>query len=177
VIIHAGVIDCTPRCMKLWESELLNINNSVSHFSRKYIKKFISRHHAFISSRRNITHTSESAFQKQFRCIVNLVKDFSQYLLVVGILPPGKYLKKQCPGFMKKREIYNQILFKELSRIENSFFYLMDEIEQDIDEYLLEDGVHFNARGHDYLYNTLKPDIDSIVCKGFKRRYSLGGAQ
>jgi len=141
IIMQCGIVDCTPRVLKHYESKIL-IKLKLSFILTKKVKLFIRKY-------RNLRYVKE----EQFRINVNKIKSLfnPSSFMSIGILPPPLEHENKVKGIQKIVKSYNSILDEITDLIETTDFPKNG---------LIDDYVHMNKIGHEYIFNKIKKEIE-----------------
>ncbi|GGE10737.1 hypothetical protein [Psychroflexus salis] len=145
VILQVGIVDCVPRFMSRLE---LDISYSLGNLGKK-IRAFCNK--KSIRKYRKISYVNENEFKS------NLIKFKSHFenskIIVLGIIPAADEYEKLVPGVKDKIENYNHIIF-------NTFKNVIKTDNVVLQNGLMSDQHHLNAKGHNILFNQIIKVID-----------------
>jgi hypothetical protein len=142
VIMQSGIVDCAPRALTKFESELFN----KFRLTRKFLKFYLTKNKIEqLRKKRNKTYTSIQDFEKYLNLFI---KEFGDKLFLIGIVPGSESYEKSVPGVIKNIEKYNNVIRDKLS---SNFISLEDFSQEDI----MSDYIHLSKTGHQHLFNKI----------------------
>jgi lysophospholipase L1-like esterase len=116
---------------------------------------------------------SPEQFKQDFSDLSNKLNAFFDEIIVIGFpIHDEKKVSPKINPFNQRKSYFSNartLLFnKEMEHIckENNFNYIDLEItspKEWVENYLYDDGLHLNQKGHDYTFGKIKPCIDSVL--------------
>lgn len=149
VVIQLGIVDCVPRYFTSREHKLIS---KVPHVFRTHLIRVLkslrsqSPRRAYVS-RTKFRQNLESFFGRK-----------SGSIYYVKILSPGKKFESRNPLAYQSINAYNTVL-DELATVYTNV-KIIEVDSSKVDELTLEDGYHFNKKGHLYLAELIAESID-----------------
>jgi len=105
---------------------------------------------------------STEKFRSNLKKIINLAKKYSKKIVFIGTLPVDESLVDPIPWLLTHSyknefvEKYNEITKEVCKEEEVGFVEIYQEIIKTGYQKLLEDGVHGNALGHQFIFETVR---------------------
>lgn len=148
ILLHCGIVDCTPRAFGRIELEIIKKLRLFRVF-----KPFVR----LMRKYRGITYTPYRQFKKT---LINLKKRFEDIpIWAIGILPGCEEYEQIVPRVSQNILKYNEILKSETYFIDNSTFPR---------EGILSDYHHLNKTGQLILFQKLKSELKQWAGREFK---------
>jgi len=148
VVLHIGIVDAYPRPYP--QNAIFSfLKNKISIYIFD-IDKFLIKTGLYykLSDYYNFKVTDIKKFSKGIGDLLGYIK--ADRVIVVGIIRAHHQLRK-CKTVDREFEIYNSIL---KSNISDKVHYIdLSELSED---YVLPDGYHLNAKGHQYLFDVIQ---------------------
>lgn len=153
VILQLGIVDCAPRLIKENSFEAKVINRMPEALRKVYLK-FVKITRKRSVNRAYVTPLKFTANLQNYleRCTsLNLKK-----VIVIKICYPDKKMLAQNPDIGQAVEIYNTI-FDQFALKYHLVkpIHPLDSRRYDVE--IFQDGYHPNIRGHELIYQDLKP--------------------
>lgn len=150
IIAEFGIVDACRRALKRWEMSIISHIPGID----KQVKKFCSKHHYNLSSKRNIHHCNLDEFQNIVRAISKIPQEF----YFISIAPAGQEMREKAYNVDKDIVDYNNSV-----KMIDGVHWINPFEGIEASTFLLEDGHHLNAVGHsivfDFINNILKEKI------------------
>lgn len=160
-VIHLGIVDCAPRIFTEYRKTLIEKWSSkrfVGRFFRYYIRKK-SKNRFKLTEKKLIVYTPPADFEKHLRSILQKILDHNpvEKVYFVNIAFPGPKMTSRTFGILEQIQKYNSLIFDIVAE-HKSIAELIDvfTLTKNQPDLLLEDGHHFDPRGHDYIARELK---------------------
>lgn len=143
IILQSGIVDCAPRSITKFESDIITRIPILS----KHIFQFIRKYSPKIRKIRSITYSSKNNFKKS---ILELKKIFPHSdFYCFGILLANSNYEVKVPGITLNIKMYNQIL----KSIFNEKYIDTSNINT---KCIMSDNIHLNKEGHKIIFSLLK---------------------
>lgn len=138
IVLQIGIVDCYPRSLTRFESQVFSRIPIFKHISKYFVKKFYKQ----LISTRNITYVN----QKDFKTNLKVIKSYFPNVqwLVVPIAPASDEYKKINPLIESNINKYNQILKENFSEDFLKNLYNTKHTQP----IFLDDNHHLSKYGH-----------------------------
>jgi|APSaa5957512535_1039671.scaffolds.fasta_scaffold38315_1 acyl-CoA thioesterase I len=147
LIMHFGIVDCSPRLFTKNNRKLLGI---LPNIITNNIIIFFSKYRYAITRFRKITYVSIESFEDIFRKIIVRVKKNNKNIkiIVINITQTNEENRRKSYGFSSNISKYNKIF----SKLECDFGPYLTLIDSNLYKNgLLKDGIHINTGMNRYL--------------------------
>jgi lysophospholipase L1-like esterase len=160
MVFHLGIVDCAPRLITFPERQffkVLGINwrdNLYIRFKSRY-RRFFTKHHQF-------QRVSREQFHRNFSTLINLIKQHTSVVkvFIINIADTNEYNKYRSYNYERNIYDYNEIISDVINK-HNDICSLIDMYSESImhREIMLDDGMHINEKGHDFIAKVLYDKI------------------
>lgn len=149
IVLQIGIVDCYPRSLTRFESQVLSRIPILKNVSKYFVKKFYRQ----LIKIRKISYTTKEEFNNNLQEIKSYFPN-AQWL-VIPIAPASDEYKEINPLVESNIDNYNQIL-------KDNFFedFLEDLFKQKHDQSIfLDDNHHLSKYGHTLVRNYITQEI------------------
>lgn len=136
VILHFGIVDCTPRPTPYW---LYQRRRKKWALILSFISKSLLPEKPWVN---------ECEFFENTNDCIRMAKLFSERVILVGICPAGRRFREASKGVDDRIRAYDALL--EKSAHKHSIDYI-DMKDVDTKNHLINDGHHLSPLGHEIL--------------------------
>ncbi|MBW1710211.1 MAG: SGNH/GDSL hydrolase family protein [Deltaproteobacteria bacterium] len=153
VVLQLGMAECAPRLFKKTGFEFFFLNRILP---RRFRLDYVN----FIKKRRGrnpkITDVSPDGFRNNLMNYFERARKMNVKVIVFLISRATKLFQGKSPHITENVTLYNDIYREVAARFPN--VHLVVPFDEDVDlEELAIDETHVDARGHQILFNKLKP--------------------
>lgn len=141
IVLSVGIVDCPYRALTQQEFDLIQ---RVPFLSR-LLQPVVRRNHLKLTEARQVAYTAPAIFRAALQQAARFCNRINAALIYTQILPPGKHMRDVSFAISNNVAAYNRIAADVLlpEQIVN-----FTNLARRIDELILEDGHHLNAKGH-----------------------------
>ena len=150
VIMQLGIVDCAPRVFGKKAGYIVSL---LPNFIRSKLIAFFSEHRLFFTKHFPKTYVSKEQFKLGIERLLEMFSRQNTQVICISIAATTDSNNQKSFSFDKNISAYNAVQ-KELCE-KYGFEYLDFYSVSKFTDYLLEDGIHINIKGHDYLANRL----------------------
>lgn len=161
VILFFGIVDCFPRLFDLKEQQRINIIKKMHlEFLIRPIIKYRSKNRYKITKRKQKVYTEINEFEELYGKIVNSILEIKSVkkIILVNIPAENELGRTRNYGLAENIIEYNKIIEK-IGKNNNLQIVDFYKITKEKPELVLDDGMHINKYGHDYLAHLLQKEI------------------
>lgn len=151
IILQLGICDCAPRLLTKLERKIF------SYLPKKTVEVYVSIIKKIRKRSTDRATVDSDTFMKNIESYISRAEKLNvEKIVVIGILRSGKKYQKKNPSIQISIDIYNNILKECVKKSKISTFLEMDLPENKVDEITIEDGFHYNEKGHKLIYEKIK---------------------
>jgi len=170
IIIHVGIVDCSPRLMNKIEKKIIQCLISIpiiSIFIKTYIK-IKSKNRFLFTKIFKKSEVSIDEFKLNMNKFVDIITEVNKNLkqvIIINIASPNNYIKSRSAYIEQNIQEYNSILKQIADKNKNKNISIIDiySYSKINNEVLLDDGQHINKKGHDFIFNEIKKIIKEKI--------------
>lgn len=148
IVIHCGIVDCSPRPIPEWMRRVLG---RAPRWLQEGVVKTIHRNRAWLTTEgRGFRAVEPAEFQARLRQMTLLAAESAGLVLLMGIAPPNDSLLDRSPAIGAAISAYNQLIedCAAGSPANVGFVDVNDLVSADPDTLLTSDGHHLSTEGH-----------------------------
>jgi len=158
LIVHVGITDCAPRVFLPNETEFLL--TFLPQPTVDAIFAYVHEHRPDIIGNTPRVYVKPEEFRNGVRTVVRKAKEANlKGLLFINILTPSRNLQKRSPHMDENVREYNHILTDECRPPAQ----VIDVNTLLGAECLLDEGIHFNRKGHEILASELNHYLQTFI--------------
>ncbi len=150
VIMQIGIVDCAPR---LFGKKTGYAISFLPNFIRSTLIDFFSKRRFFFTKYFPKTYVSKEAFKQGIERLLETFAQQNTQVICVSIAATTNANNEKSFSFDENINEYNAILKKLCEKYNNQYldFYSITKSA----DYLLDDGIHIDIKGHAYLGDRL----------------------
>jgi len=168
VVVQVGITDCAPRVFS--STQRSKIERIRPLFLRTILLKLVHRYRRnIIESSRTKVYVPIEEYRETVARLVKLAESDNVRLLVfVKIAVPPAFVENRSPGLQRNVLLYNSVLeqYKDSRGVHIVDLNEVFGTEEYMDEFLLEDGQHYNAEGSRLVAQHLEKLAISVLYEG-----------
>ncbi|EFQ24235.1 hypothetical protein Apau_1819 [Aminomonas paucivorans DSM 12260] len=157
-VVQVGICDCSKRIVGKRLEFLLFRVPLVGFIYKKIRKKFSYTLTKIFGTR----YVEIDKFKKNISKIVDICVCKGIRLCLLGICPPGGYIKSMVHGISEDISLYNGTI-DTITQLNENCEYINPYLMHEDDILTIEDGHHLTKLGHLLVYNAISLYFDSIA--------------
>ena len=146
VIIQLGIVDCSPRLFGRKQAFVLS---KLPDFLRSMIINIFSKHRLLLTKIRPKVYVSQNIFEQSIDLLFKKISSLGSKAICISIASTNDRNNRRSYHFDENIKRYNSILQNRCHQF--SFEYLDFYTATSENSFLLDDGIHINSSGHDFL--------------------------
>lgn len=151
IILQLGICDCAPRLLTKLERKIL------SYLPPKTVAVYVSIIKTIRKKSIDRATVDSDAFMENINRYISRAEKLNvEKIIIIGILNSGKKYQMKNPSIQNSIDIYNNILLECTNKSNIITFLEMNLPENEVDEITIEDGFHYNDKGHKLIYEKIK---------------------
>lgn len=150
VIVHLGIVDCAPRLFGKKEMFLLSL---LPKKIQNIIISPLSRKRFLITKQRPKVYVKINEFKHNLSILVGEIKKHTNEIIFISIAATNRSNIERSYGIVKNIGDYNEVIKEECSRSDCIYLDFFDSTLSK--KFIIDDGIHINEMGHDYLTERL----------------------
>ena len=166
IILQVGIVDCAPRALTKTQMAVI----SRMGFAGKVLHKFITKHYAAITSRRNITYTSQERFHQNLRYLRDEFANIPVFAIAIG-RPNEGYVRKS-PKIAQRTTQYNEII---KSTFGTTFIDPYENLSiNTLNNIYMTDFHHLNQLGHEIVASKVVEKLRIDIFNNLNKAHEIG---
>lgn len=161
VILQLGIVDCAPRLFGKLQSLALNV---LPNILSSRIIRLCSKYRYILTKRFPKVYVPYPAFKKNLNTLFIQLEKQKCIVVCVSIASTSEENRKKSYNFDENIRKYNRVLKNYCSNYNAHYldFYSATRTEN----FLLDDGIHINIKGHEFLSKEISQIIQNeSVCE------------
>lgn len=146
VIMHLGIVDCAPRLFSKKQAFVLKL---LPYAITSRIIKFCSKYRYLITKLFPKVYVSKELFDSSLKKIFSAFEKINCSVICISIASTSEKNANKSFGIVENIKTYNEILKLHCLNTNSLYVNFYDETKNN--DFLLDDGIHINIKGHEFL--------------------------